>query len=74
MIRYLLDPENPTESCKSRGSSLRIHFKNTWKTAQAIKGMQIGKATRYLKGPESAECLLCLLKNAESNANHQGLM
>uniref|UniRef100_A0A2K6CML9 Large ribosomal subunit protein uL22 n=1 Tax=Macaca nemestrina TaxID=9545 RepID=A0A2K6CML9_MACNE len=36
-------------ACKSRGSNLRVHFKNTRETAQAIKGMHIRKATKYLK-------------------------
>ncbi|EHB05267.1 60S ribosomal protein L17 [Heterocephalus glaber] len=49
MVRYSLDPENPTKSCKSRGSNLLVHFKNTRETAQAIKGMHIRKATKYLK-------------------------
>ncbi|KAF4017525.1 hypothetical protein G4228_009024 [Cervus hanglu yarkandensis] len=49
MVRYSLDPENPTKLCKSRGSNLRVHFKNTRETAQAIKGMHIRKATKYLK-------------------------
>ncbi|XP_051046297.1 60S ribosomal protein L17-like [Phodopus roborovskii] len=48
MVRYSLDPENPTESCKSRGPNIRFHFKNTRETAQAIKGMHIRKATKYL--------------------------
>ena len=49
MVRYSLDPENPTKSCKSRGSNLRVHFKNARETAQAIKDMHIQKATKYLK-------------------------
>ena len=49
MVRYSLDPENPTKSCKSRGSNLRVHFKNTQEIAQAITGMHIQKATKYLK-------------------------
>ena len=49
VVRYSLDPENPTKSCKSRGSNLCVHFKNTRETAQAIKGMHIRKATKYLK-------------------------
>ncbi|TKC38009.1 hypothetical protein EI555_013017 [Monodon monoceros] len=49
MVRYSLDPENPTKSCKSRGSNLRVHFKTTRETAQAIEGMHIRKATKYLK-------------------------
>ena len=49
MVHYSLDPENPTESCKSRGSDLRVHFKNTRETAQAIQGMHIWKTITYLK-------------------------
>uniref|UniRef100_A0A8C0ILQ5 Large ribosomal subunit protein uL22 n=1 Tax=Chelonoidis abingdonii TaxID=106734 RepID=A0A8C0ILQ5_CHEAB len=33
----------------SRGSTLRVHFKHTHETAQAIKGMHIQNATKYLK-------------------------
>ena len=107
MVRYSLDPENPTKSCKSRGSNLRVHFKNTRETAQAIKGMHIQKATKSLKAvtlkkqcvpfhrynggvgrcaqakqwcwtqgqwpKNSAEFLLHMLKNAESNAELKGL-
>nr|ACN10694.1 60S ribosomal protein L17 [Salmo salar] len=92
----------PPTACKSRGSNLRVHFKNTRETAQAIKGMHIRKATKYLKDvtvkhqcvpfrrynggvgrcaqakqfdwtqgrwpKKSAEFLLHMLKNAESNA------
>uniref|UniRef100_A0A8C2V5F8 Large ribosomal subunit protein uL22 n=1 Tax=Chinchilla lanigera TaxID=34839 RepID=A0A8C2V5F8_CHILA len=49
MVRYSLDPENPTKSCKSRGSNLRVHCKNTRETAQAIEGVRIRKGTVYLK-------------------------
>ena len=107
MVRYSLNPENPTKSCKSRGSNLHVHFKNTRETAQAIKGVHIRKATKYLKEvtlkkqclpfcryngrvgrcaqakqwgwtqgrwpKKSAEFLLHMLKNAESNAELEGL-
>jgi large subunit ribosomal protein L17e len=49
MVPYSLDPENPTKSCKLRGSNLPVHFQNTQETAQAIKVMHIRKATKYLK-------------------------
>ncbi|KAK2096700.1 60S ribosomal protein L17, partial [Saguinus oedipus] len=49
MVHYSLDPENPIKSCKARGSNHGVHFKNTHDTSQAIKGMQIRKATKYLK-------------------------
>ncbi|MEQ2191477.1 60S ribosomal protein L17 [Xenoophorus captivus] len=89
-------------TCKARGSNLRVHFKNTRETAQAIKGMHIRKANKYLRDvivkhqcvpfrrynggvgrcaqakqfgwtqgrwpKKSAEFLLHMLKNAESNA------
>uniref|UniRef100_A0A8C2MHM8 Large ribosomal subunit protein uL22 n=1 Tax=Cricetulus griseus TaxID=10029 RepID=A0A8C2MHM8_CRIGR len=99
MVCYSLDLENPAKSCKSRGSKLRVHLKNTRETAQAIKGMHIRKATKYLKDVtlkkqcvlfrrynggvgrcaqgrwpiKSAEFLLHMLKNAESNAELKGL-
>ncbi|XP_061010024.1 large ribosomal subunit protein uL22-like [Dama dama] len=92
MVRYSLDPENPTKSCKSRGSNLHVHFKNTRETAQAIKCMHIRKATKYPKDvtlkkqcakqwgwtqgrwpKKSAEFLLHMLKNADSNAELKGL-
>ncbi|KAM5312125.1 large ribosomal subunit protein uL22-like [Glossophaga mutica] len=49
MVRYSLDPKNSIKSCKSRGSNLCVHFKHICETAQAIKGMHIRKATKYLK-------------------------
>lgn len=36
-------------ACKSRGMDLRVHFKNTRETAQAIKGMHLKKALQYLR-------------------------
>lgn len=94
-------------ACKARGSDLRVHFKNTRETAQAIKHMPLRRAQRYLKNViakkeivpyrrfnggvgrkaqchafgvaqgrwpvKSAEFLLQLLRNAESNADYKGL-
>lgn len=44
MVHYSLDPENPKKHV-----NFQVHFKNTCKTAQAIKGLYIQKATKYLK-------------------------
>ena len=107
MTRYATEPENASKSAKARGSYLRVHFKNTRETAQAIKHMHLKRAVRYLKNvmakkeivpfrrfsacagrkaqakqfhttqgrwpKKSAEFLLQLLKNAESNAEFKGL-
>ncbi|GAB6023078.1 60S ribosomal protein L17 [Chamberlinius hualienensis] len=106
MGRYSMDFET-SKSCKARGSNLRVHFKNTRETAQAIKKMALRRAQRFLKNvinkkecvpfrrfnggvgrcaqakqwgctqgrwpKKSAEFLLQLLKNAESNADLKGL-
>merc|ERR1712106_283497 len=87
--------------------NLRVHFKNTRETAQAIKKMPLHRATAYLQNVlnkteiipfrrfmggvgrhaqaavhgtaqgrwphKSAEFLLHMLKNAESNAEYKGL-
>ncbi|XP_058078003.1 large ribosomal subunit protein uL22y-like [Magnolia sinica] len=49
MVKYSREPENPTKSCKARGSDLRVHFKNTRETAHAIRKLPLVKAKRYLK-------------------------
>merc|ERR1712088_743891 len=107
MGRYAQEPDNASKTAKAKGSNLRVHFKNTRETAQAIKKMPLHRATRYLKNvivqkeiipfrrfmggvgrhaqakvhgtsqgrwpKKSAEFLLHLLKNAESNAEYKGL-
>ncbi|CAF5032951.1 unnamed protein product, partial [Rotaria sp. Silwood1] len=49
MVRYSRTVENPAKSCKTRGGYLRVHFKNTRETANALKRMSLRRATRYLK-------------------------
>nr|CAH7745630.1 unnamed protein product [Callosobruchus chinensis] len=107
MGRYAREPEVAAKSCKARGSNLRVHFKNTCETANAIRKMPLKRAVAYLKNvtnmkecipfrrfnggvgrcaqakqfgttqgrwpKKSAEFLLQLLRNAESNADYSGL-
>uniref|UniRef100_A0A667I4W5 Large ribosomal subunit protein uL22 n=1 Tax=Lynx canadensis TaxID=61383 RepID=A0A667I4W5_LYNCA len=76
---------------RTAGSNLRVHFKNTRETAQAIKGINVchsnttmvelvgvpkAKQWGWTQGrwpKKSAEFLLHVLKNAESNAERKGL-
>merc|ERR1712023_60757 len=46
---YARTLDNEAESCKARGSNLRVHFKNTRETCHAIKGMMLKKAQSYLQ-------------------------
>ncbi|CAO3614786.1 50S ribosomal protein L22 [Cunninghamella echinulata] len=48
MVRYAATPANPSKASQSRGSYLRVHFKNTHEVAAAIKGMKLSKAYTYL--------------------------
>ncbi len=48
MVRYAATSVSPTKSAKTRGSYLRVHFKNTREAAQAINGMKLKKAISYL--------------------------
>uniref|UniRef100_A0A8P0SXW3 Large ribosomal subunit protein uL22 n=1 Tax=Canis lupus familiaris TaxID=9615 RepID=A0A8P0SXW3_CANLF len=80
MVRYLLDPENPTKSCKSRGSNLCVHFKKQCVPFRRYNG-GVGRCaqakqwgwTQSQWPKKSAEFLLHMLKNAESNAELKGL-
>ncbi|XP_024027599.1 60S ribosomal protein L17-2 [Morus notabilis] len=49
MVKYSREPDNPTKSCKARGSDLRVHFKNTRETAFAIRKLPLTKAKTYLE-------------------------
>lgn len=49
MTRYAATPSNPSKSASARGSYLRVSFKNTRETAQAINGWELQKAKQYLE-------------------------
>ncbi|KAJ2778129.1 60S ribosomal protein L17B [Coemansia javaensis] len=49
MARYAATPANEAKSARCRGGDLRVHFKNTVETANAIKGRKLLNAVRYLK-------------------------
>lgn len=50
MVRYGPQDRIPSaKSAKSRGSYLRVSFKNTRETAQAINGWKLERALKYLE-------------------------
>lgn len=49
MTDVLAQPANAEKTAKARGDYLRTHFKNTRETAQAISGMKVAKAIKYLE-------------------------
>ncbi|KII72468.1 60S ribosomal protein L17 [Thelohanellus kitauei] len=48
MTNYSRKPTDPSKTCYASGANLRVHFKNTRETAQAIKGMHLKRAVDYL--------------------------
>lgn len=48
-VRYAAQHIPTAKSARSRGSYLRVSFKNTRETAQAINGWKLGRATKYLE-------------------------
>ncbi|PHH79805.1 hypothetical protein CDD82_2161 [Ophiocordyceps australis] len=107
MVRYAATEIHPSKSARARGAYLRVSFKNTRETAQAINGWKLQRAIAFLENVKehkeavpmrryagstgrcaqgkqfgvskarwpvkSAQYLLDLLKNAESNADAKGL-
>ncbi|TGZ85119.1 ribosomal protein L22 [Ascodesmis nigricans] len=49
MVRYAATTQNESKSAKSRGSFLRVSFKNTRETAQAVNGMKLSRAITFLE-------------------------
>jgi large subunit ribosomal protein L17e len=47
--KYSREPGQPDKACKASASELRVHYKNTYNTARAIKGMSLLQAKNYLK-------------------------
>jgi large subunit ribosomal protein L17e len=48
-VRYAANPSNEAKSAKSRGSFLRVSFKNTREAAQAVSGMKLTRALTFLE-------------------------
>lgn len=48
MVKYSRQPAEPAKTAKSKVKDQRAHFKNTFNTANAVKGMHIKKALAFL--------------------------
>ena len=58
MVKYTQEASNPSKACKARGVDLRVHYKNTYETCQAIKGMNLKAAVKYLQDVcEKKQCV-----------------
>lgn len=49
MVRYAATSIAPEKSARARGSYLRVSFKNTRETAQAINGWKLQRAVQFLE-------------------------
>ena len=48
-MSYSYTPPVPSKSCSSKGSYLRVHFKNTHEAASVLKGMKLATAQTFLR-------------------------
>lgn len=48
-VRYAATEIEPAKSARARGAYLRVSFKNTRETAQAINGWKLTRATKFLE-------------------------
>lgn len=49
MVRYAATEIDSAKSARARGSYLRVSYKNTRETAQAINGWKLQRALTYLQ-------------------------
>jgi large subunit ribosomal protein L17e len=49
MVRYAATAIDNGKSARARGSYLRVSFKNTRETAQAINGWKVDRALKFLE-------------------------
>ncbi|EDR30025.1 60S ribosomal protein L17, putative [Entamoeba dispar SAW760] len=49
MVKYCAKPVNVAKAAQARGDNLKVHFKNTYETADAIRGMKVSRAQEFLK-------------------------
>ena len=49
MVKYSRKPDEPTKSASCRVDDLRAHFKNTYETARACRGLNLLKAITYME-------------------------
>ncbi|ANB14406.1 ribosomal 60S subunit protein L17A [Sugiyamaella lignohabitans] len=66
MTRYSTTPVNPAKSASSRGSYLRVSYKNTYETAQAVNGWPLTKALTYLEQVSEKKRAIPFRKHAGS--------
>lgn len=48
-VRYAATEIQPAKSARARGAYLRVSFKNTRETAQAINGWKLQRAVQFLE-------------------------
>merc|ERR1711998_94986 len=48
MVKYSRKPAEPTKSAMCRSNDQRVHYKNTYETARACRGLNLLKAITYM--------------------------
>eukprot|EP01060_Flectonema_neradi_P033403 TRINITY_DN55_c4_g1_i1.p1 TRINITY_DN55_c4_g1~~TRINITY_DN55_c4_g1_i1.p1 ORF type:complete len:189 (+),score=32.11 TRINITY_DN55_c4_g1_i1:54-620(+) len=48
MVKYAFSPKDEDNAARAKAADMRVHFKNTWQVARALRGMRLVKAKEYL--------------------------
>merc|ERR1711881_194433 len=66
MVRYAATAIDNCKSARARGSYLRVSYKNTRETAQAINGWKLDRAVKYLENVQELKAAVPMRRYAGS--------
>jgi len=66
MVRYAATALDGPKTAKARGAYLRVSFKNSHETAQAINGMKLTRALQYLENVQEKKEVVPMRRYAGS--------
>lgn len=69
MVRYAAQDISPAKSARARGQYLRVSFKNTRETAQAINGWKLQRAVAFLENVQLKKEAVPMRRYAGSTGN-----
>ncbi|EGD73034.1 ribosomal protein rpl17 [Salpingoeca rosetta] len=73
MVRYSWDVAEQDNVVKTRGSYLRVHYKNTRETVHAIRGMSLPRAVRFLENVKAKKEIVPFKRYRNGGIGRKGM-